>query len=245
MTSLSIIIPAYNEEMSINKTILSTLALKLDFPKIDFDIIVIDDGSKDDTYNVVKKTIKSSEIRLYKNDFNQGLGNTIKKGIKLANGEKFIFIPGDNDIPETLLKKLLKNIDSAEIVTSFFINDEIRGRFRNFISGIFLLIYSTTFGIFLKYINGPAIYPTAKLKELTLHSRKFSIIAEINTKLLTQGLSFMEIPGYRQNNDEKSPAVSTGSLLETIITYIKLIYIVKIKHKELFNKVPKRIYFND
>ena len=245
MTSLSIIIPAYNEEMSINKTILSALSLKLDFPNIDFDIIVIDDGSTDDTYNVVRKKITSPEVRLYKNDFNLGLGNTIKKGIKLANGEKFIFIPGDNDMPESLLKKLLKNIDSAEIITTFFINDEIRGRFRNLISGIFLLAYSTTFGIFLKYINGPAIYPTKKLKELTLQSRKFSIIAEINTKLLTQGLSFMEIPGYRQNNDEKSSAVSIGSLLETITTFFKLVYAVKIKHKKLHNKVPIRIYLND
>ncbi|MDB2703714.1 glycosyltransferase family 2 protein [Methylophilaceae bacterium] len=242
MTSLSIIIPAYNEERAINKTVENSLALKMQFPNIDFEIIVIDDGSFDNTYNVVKKKFRSfNEVRLIKNQKNLGLGSTIKKGIKLAKKEKFIFIPGDNDLPKSLLIELIKNINKADIITTFFINDEIRGRFRNLISQIFLLTYTTTFNIFLKYINGPAIYPTKKLKDLKLKAKKFSIVAEINIKLISQGLSFKEIAGHRQNNDEGSSAVSFGSFIETIYTYLYLVYEVKIYNRRNYKKISKRI----
>ena len=245
MTSLSIIVPAYNEEKAINKTIENSLALKKYFPNIDLEIIVIDDGSFDNTYNFVKKKYGSfNEVRLIKNQKNLGLGSTIKKGIKLAKKDKFIFIPGDNDLPQSMLKELIKNINRADIITTFFINDEIRGRFRNFISQIFLLFYSSTFNIFLKYINGPAIYPTKKLKKLNLQAKKFSIVAEINIKLLAQGLSFIEISGYRQNNNEGSSAISFVSFLETIFTYLYLVYEVKIINRNKYNKMPKRIFFS-
>ena len=242
MTSISYIVPAFNEETNIKKTISTLLELNNTFPLINFEIIIINDGSTDNTEKIIKNNFfRKKHIYYYRNEKNLGLGETIKKGIKLAKNEKFIFIPGDNDLSRELLEKLLSSIDKADIVMTYFMNDEIRGRHRFLISSIFTLCYLYTFNIFLKYINGPAIYPTHLLKKLSLKSKRFSIVAEINIKLIKMGCSYKEIPSRRLRGLEGSTAMSLKAFFEVIIIFLYLFWEVKIKNKKKYNKLTTRI----
>ena len=107
----TIIVPVYNEEQSIEplaKEIVSECSFLLDW-----EIIVIDDGSTDNTINLIKNI---KDIKLIINNKNIGKGASIKKGIELSTGDLIILQDADleydpNDIVKlqySSLKKRLK-----------------------------------------------------------------------------------------------------------------------------------------
>ena len=101
--SVSILIPAYNEEKTITKTIKSVL--NLDYPKDKLEIIVINDSSTDNTANMVKKF---KEVKLiYNKHRGAGKASALNTGLKYANGELFAVIDADSEIEKYSLKNLI------------------------------------------------------------------------------------------------------------------------------------------
>jgi len=105
---ISIILPAYNEE----KRIGITLPKIIHYCKTRFDeyeIIVVDDGSKDHTKNLVKKYSKD-RVRLLCNKVNRGKGYSVKKGINNAKGSLVLFSDSDLATPIEELNKFMRYI---------------------------------------------------------------------------------------------------------------------------------------
>lgn len=239
--SLTVAIPALNEEKNIEGAVRSAVAAAAKVPGLSVEIIVIDDGSRDRTAEIVRGLAKQyHNVRMIQNPVNIGLGASIRRAIDAAAMEKFLFIPGDNDIPASTLELLFSNAHVADVVMTYFHNDEHRGRMRYLLSNLFRVIYTTTFDLYVVYVNGPAIYPTAKLRALNLHSTRFSIVAEINVKLLRQGVSFVELASNRQVGMEGSTSASWRSLLETARVYSQTLVDVYWRERERFSKRPVR-----
>ena len=87
---ISIIVPAYNVEKYISKCIESLINQTYK----NIEIIIINDGSRDNTENIIKK-FKDKRIKYYKN-VNQGIGKTRNFGIDKSNGEFLMFIDSDD-----------------------------------------------------------------------------------------------------------------------------------------------------
>ena len=87
LPKVSVIIPAYNEEKTIQLTIDSIL--KSDYPKNKLDILVVDDGSSDKTYEKALE-YKNKGVRIFKQEVNGGKGKALNRGIKESKGD-FIF----------------------------------------------------------------------------------------------------------------------------------------------------------
>ena len=104
---ISVIVPIYNAEISIKKCIESIL----NQTKKELEIILINDGSTDNTEEIIK-TFKDKRIKYYKNK-NQGIGKTRNFGIDKATGEYIMFLDSDdymsNDECELLYKKSLED----------------------------------------------------------------------------------------------------------------------------------------
>jgi glycosyltransferase involved in cell wall biosynthesis len=100
---LSFIIPAYNEEQSIGSVIYE---LKEEFNNCE--IIVVDDGSKDNTYQNAQGAdlIKQHKV-------NKGLGESISTGIKNATGDFCIIVDADGQHKVSQIKKVVKEIDES------------------------------------------------------------------------------------------------------------------------------------
>ena len=80
--NLSVFFPAYNEEKNISQTITRAVDF-LTRKKIDYEIIVVDDGSTDQTASVVKKLRTANQkIKLVQHKLNRGYGGALKTGIK-------------------------------------------------------------------------------------------------------------------------------------------------------------------
>lgn len=239
--SLTVAIPALNEEKNIEGAIRAALAAGEKAPGLRLEIIVIDDGSRDRTAEIVRGLAQQYDnVRMIQNPENIGLGASIRRAIEAAGMEKFLFIPGDNDIPASTLELLFSNAYAADVVMTYFHNDESRGRKRYLLSNLFRVIYTTAFDIYALYVNGPAVYPTGMLRNLQLHSTRFSIVAEINVKLLRQGVSYVEIASNRQVGMEGSTSATMGTLMETMRVFVKLIVDVYFREPERYSKRPVR-----
>jgi len=102
---VSVIIPAFNEEVSI-KTVITCVHRALTQNRIDHEIIVINDGSTDDTK---KKAIENNvPIILIDHKQNFGYGYSIKSGISKAKGDWIVIIDADGTYPENEIPQLLK-----------------------------------------------------------------------------------------------------------------------------------------
>jgi teichuronic acid biosynthesis glycosyltransferase TuaG len=104
MCKVSIIIPAYNAEAQIEKTIQSVLKQKFR----DYEVIVVDDCSSDLTRSIVKKHVeKDGRIRLVSNDENRGVAASRNIGIRSAKGQYIALLDSD-DIwhPEYLSRQI-------------------------------------------------------------------------------------------------------------------------------------------
>lgn len=107
--TLSVIIPAYNEESRIGdslKLVLNYLS-KQDY---DFEIIVVDDGSIDKTTEIVQQIEKSNRIKVLRNEINKGKGYSIKQGMFEAKGEFVLFSDADLSTPIEELGKFWEYI---------------------------------------------------------------------------------------------------------------------------------------
>ena len=106
--SLSIIIPAFNEEGNIGKSILVATDSMKNLIN-DYEIIIFNDCSTDNTGQIIETTIEPlSNHKVIHNDENRGLGWIIKKGYELASKEYVIYFAGDNQIPLNSFKKIAK-----------------------------------------------------------------------------------------------------------------------------------------
>jgi dolichyl-phosphate beta-glucosyltransferase len=106
---LSVVIPAYNEEMRIVPTIgaIAAHVTSLNFP---WELIVSDDGSKDNTVNVVE-TLGLANLRVIRAPQNEGKGSAVRRGMLSARGRYVLFDDADNSTPIEELSKVLHKLD--------------------------------------------------------------------------------------------------------------------------------------
>lgn len=115
--SVSIVIPAYNEERVIGETITKTAAL--DYPKKRLEIIVVNDGSQDGTRRVVEglaAKFANTRIKLV-NQKNKGKGAALNAGLRLAKGEFFVVLDADSYPRPDALRRLLPHFTSNMVST--------------------------------------------------------------------------------------------------------------------------------
>ncbi|MBI4451938.1 glycosyltransferase family 2 protein [Candidatus Woesearchaeota archaeon] len=112
---VSIVVPAYNEEKNLAPTLNSLV--NLDYPKNKLEIIVVNDGSTDNTKSVVRNFIsknKSSDIKLIDKQ-NEGKGAALNDGLRITKGEFFICLDADSVVARDSLKKILPHFTNDEI----------------------------------------------------------------------------------------------------------------------------------
>lgn len=106
---LSIIIPVYNVEKYIEKCLFS--CLNQDIPFDDYEIIVVNDGSPDNSLSIVERVAdKYGNIRVV-SQTNSGLSMARNKGLSLANGEYVWFVDSDDYIEENCLNRIIKQLN--------------------------------------------------------------------------------------------------------------------------------------
>lgn len=239
---ISFIVPAWNEQEKISPTVETIVAAANESGLDRYEIILIDDGSTDGTREAMAVVSKNkSFVTVLSNERNLGIGTSIRRGISAARYPRFMVVPGDNDMDKALIGLLLAFRDVADLVLTVPLNKEIRSLARNITSLVYQTIQMATFDVYVAYINGPGIWPTEKARAINLEAERFSIICEMNVKLLRSGCSYAEVPGYFQAGRKARRTVTFGNLREVIRLYSRLVYGIYFGHREKFNRRPRRV----
>jgi len=109
--SLSVIIPAYNERERLGPNLGSVLAyLREHFPS--FELIVVDDGSRDQTAEMARRILADEpRARVFAYQPNRGKGYAIRTGVLASRGERVLFMDADLSTPIEEIPRALKAFD--------------------------------------------------------------------------------------------------------------------------------------
>lgn len=221
--SISFIVPCRNEEQNIEDT---TIEIEKCVGKnYDYEIIIIDDYSTDNTRNIINRLkLNNKKIIQINNDINLGYGGSFLKGLKYASKNYINLIPGDNCFPAKEISKMINDLDCLDLVMSIpiEINDN-REKHRKFFSRAFTIIVNILFGYNIRYYNGIPIIKTEIIKKLDIKSKSPFFMAEIVLKILKLKLKYDEREIYFiERKFGKTGIFNLKTIFKTIIDLIKL-----------------------
>jgi len=232
---LSIVIPVFNEEKTISEIIRRVKDAKV--PGFEKEIIIVDDGSSDQTASKISNAIKQNpHIKFLKHEKNKGKGAAIKTGVEKATGDYIIIQDADLEYNPKDIQRLILPIKNktARVVYGTRLNrlpnlsrDEKTLQFLiHYLGNRFLsLLTSILYGQWITDMETCyKLFPRKALIGIKLNSRGFDFEPEITAKLMKKGYKILEISitttprGYEEG--KKLNTIRDGTIaLYTLIKY--------------------------
>lgn len=231
MSSYSFLLPAFNEAERIGKTLqVMTEALTSNQIK-DYEIIVIDDGSEDQTKKVVQECMrKYKNIKMIENEKNIGKGYSLKKGVLIAEKDFVFFYDADLEITiETLMFfiQYIEEHDPTVIIGSKLHNDSKVGysKIRKLLSLGYFMFIKILFRMRIKDTQtGIKAFKKEVIKEAMQNtlSERFTFDLEILYKILKNNHEIKELPVeivHRQTSSSIKPQTILHMFGQTLKIY--------------------------
>jgi len=191
--SLSVIMPAHNEEAAIAATVHSVVnTLKAWVP--DFEVIVVNDGSKDRTRSIVEEIAASDQhIRLINHTVNQGYGAALVSGFEAITKDLVFFMDSDGQFDIADLERFFAFIDEYDAVLGYRI-DRQDTWVRKFNAWGWKMLVRLVFGLRVGDIDCAfKLYPGKFFHEHRLETRGAMINAEILYKFTRAGYTYTQL----------------------------------------------------
>ncbi len=153
MPHLSLIIPLYNEECCLRKNF-ETIKVYLDTLRKDYEIILVNDGSTDNTTAIIRQIVKNNrQARSLNSPKNRGKGHAVKSGVLSAEGKYVVFADADLAVPAPFIGACTKRLEadtpvvigSRHLPESFFLVRE--GPLRQLLGEIFRRFSQLSLGL--------------------------------------------------------------------------------------------------
>jgi glycosyltransferase involved in cell wall biosynthesis len=240
---ITVVVTCYNEEAFITDTI-DTVVGALEETDRSYEIIVVDDVSRDNSVQRVRDYIQTHpgrSIRLKVNEVNRGLANNYVEAAFLGRGKYYRLCCGDNPEPREVLVNAFTHIGAADIIIPYQLQDSVVGKqeSRKLISKVFTFLVNLISGYNLRYYNGLAIHLRYNVMRWHPSSYGFGFQADILTRLLDEGASYLQIPSSgidRKGNG--STALTIRNFLSVTHTLLEL-FIRRIR-RELYGRTMPR-----
>lgn len=247
---LSIIVPIYNGSLFICALINAIKALNFE----DFEVIIINDGSTDDTYDrLIRETAGDPRFTLL-NQKNQGVSIARNEGIAHAQGEWIFFLDADDYISEDYFDflsndKIKSNIHSYSMIIINGIIDDYGTKKIKWpkvrVSNKTELIDFATRHKIMKYVWGK-LYKRASITSQNIQFEKFKIAEDFlfNIRMCLSGMSITTIDSgyyyYKQNNSSATKSYNAENLLSRLAVIKRIdVLLSNVKFKE---QIIERMY---
>ncbi len=195
MKKLSIIIPVYNEEGTIGEILAHVYAVKLmGWVK---EVLVIDDGSSDQTKNVLKEWEKKVQI-IYK-EKNEGKGSAVTIGLKHATGDIILIQDADLEYSPSDYPILLKPFENQHVdivYGSRFLGAHLSTMFvyaqgNKFVTFVTNVLFNTNI---TDMETGFKVFRKNVLQGIIIYAKRFDMEPELTVKVLKKGYQIYEVP---------------------------------------------------
>ncbi len=223
---LTILVACKNEQDHVVDT-LNNVISALEEVGCSYEIIVVDDGSSDRTSERVEEfqaARPSLPVILRKNPRNFGLSRTFVDTAFVARGRHFRLVCGDNVEDRETLVTIFKNLGRADIIVPYHATPT-GSAFRTFLSRFYTFIVNLFSGHNLRYYNGLAVYLTRHVMRWHPYSYGFGFQADLTTRLLDEGVSYLEIPVIATRREKQGLAsyLSLRNLVSTAHTLYEIL----------------------
>ena len=202
MTSLSIVIPAYNEEKGIAEIILRVLGIEPDLVKAGVDLeelLVVDDGSRDQTARIAEDiSLSRPRLRVIRHTKNRGYGGALKTGFSQAQGDLVGFLDADGTYPPEFFPKLcLKALEGADLVIgSRMAGEDSQMPFTRRVGNLFFATLLSILGRqrVTDSASGMRIFSRSILEQIYPLPDGLNLTPVMSTRALHESLRVAEVP---------------------------------------------------
>jgi glycosyltransferase involved in cell wall biosynthesis len=209
--TLTLFVACYNEEENIKDT-LDTVVEACAEVNVSYEIIVIDDASKDRSVEIIQNYVLTHplvKLKLVVNAQNQGLGTNYVEGAFLGSGEWYRLICGDNVEPKETLVKVFSQIGKADLIIPFQVNCPGRSASRMLLSKAYTSLVNAISGNSIRYYNGLCLTKRWLVMRWHPSSHGFGIQADLVTRLISVGATYLELPvDARERANGNSKAIT-------------------------------------
>lgn len=230
--------PVYNEKNTIEKTINKVVFTDLSLLNIEKEIVIVDDGSKDGTKEILKKRQSGktaefqseNQIKIIYHEKNQGKGAAIRTGFENSKGEIIIiqdadleYDPGEyaNLIRPIIEKKyevvygsrLMKGKNNPIIYLRYYLGNKVMSFAVSILFGNKITDAYTCYKVFTRKV----------LNSISLKSNGFEIEAELTAKFLKNGYKILELPiTYNPRSLIEGKKINWKDAVKGIFTLIRI-----------------------
>ena len=190
---LSVFFPAYNEEGNVERMV---DAFRSVLPHVaeDYEIIIVNDGSKDRTQEIAEQLIKEDRrVRAVHHEKNQGYGAAVRSGIKACTKEYLFFTDGDGQFDVSQLSLLVPLVPQYDGVIGFRLNRQDPW-IRKLNAWAWNRLVRLMFGLKVKDIDCAfKLFHRRVFKDIELESSGAMISTEMLVKIKDKGFTFQEV----------------------------------------------------
>ena len=191
--SLSIVLPAYNEEANIEQAVRDSCSAAAGLVE-SYELTVVDDGSRDATGEILSRLAGEMEPRLIlvSHPTNRGYGAALRSGFAAARGKLIFYTDSDNQFDLRELRAFLPLVNEYDAVLGYRIHRRDSG-LRRFVSSGYNFLASTAFGMSVRDLNCSfKLFRREAIEALSLESDDFFIDTELVVRLHRAGFRYIQ-----------------------------------------------------
>ncbi|MFC1666691.1 glycosyltransferase family 2 protein [Candidatus Omnitrophota bacterium] len=191
---ISIFIPAYNDEKTVRQLILDAISV-MDPLDLDYEIIIVDDASRDATVKIVKRLAEThKKVKLVQHKENRDYGGALRSGFRAATKEWIFYTDGDGQYDIKEITGLLPYAGEFDLINGY-IQKRMDPWYRIFAGKIYQFLIDCLFGKTLIYTNCDfRLIRKEIIDRVSINSNSGFAPAEIIIRLVRSGVRVKQVP---------------------------------------------------
>lgn len=191
--ALSVIMPIYNEEDLILNSIETNLSI-LSGSGLDYELILVNDGSTDNTEKVIQQHFSFDNRLVYHKKENGGFGSAVSRGISLARKENIVFMSVDSPFTPEVFEAFASQIGTTDVLVAYRRKRLGYTARMHLNSWLFHKMVRLLFGLRLRDYNWVHLYKKHIFDTISIEYNGIFMLAEVLIKAKRKGFSIAEFP---------------------------------------------------